>query len=128
MPKSEPHLSRRERQIMDVIYAAGEATAADVHRRIPDAPSPISVRTLLKILEKKGHLTHFQDGRRFVYRPVRARDHAGRSSLKRVLNIFFDGSLEKAVAAHLADSAAELSPDELKRISQLIQKARQKGK
>jgi predicted transcriptional regulator len=127
MSKPEPTLSRRERQIMDVIYAAGGGTAAEVHQRLPDAPSPISVRTLLKILENKGHLTHTQDGRRFVYRPVRTRDHVGRSSLRRVLNVFFDGSLEKAVAAHLADSAADLSPDELKRISQLIQKARKKG-
>jgi predicted transcriptional regulator len=128
MGKAERHLSRRERQIMDVIYATGGATAAEVHERLPDAPSRTSVRTLLRILEEKGHLKHIQDGPRYVYRPVRSREHMGRSSLRRVLDTFFEGSLERAVAAHLADSAADLSPDELARLSQLINQARKKGK
>ena len=126
MGKAERNLSRRERQIMDVIYANGSATAAEVHAALPDPPSKTAVRTLLRILENKGHLSHFQDGPRYVYRAVRSRERVGRSSLKRVLDTFFGGSLERAVAAHLADSAAGLSPEELKRLSQLINQARKK--
>ena len=128
MGKAERHLSRRERQIMDVIYAKGMATAAEVQEAIPDPPSTTAVRTLLRILESKGHLTHLQDGPRYVYRAVRSRERVGRSSLRRVLDTFFGGSLERAVAAHLTDSTTELSPEELKRLSQLIQQARKKGK
>jgi BlaI family transcriptional regulator, penicillinase repressor len=128
MGKAERHLSRRERQIMDIVYAKGSATAAEVHASIPDPPSKTSVRTLLRILEEKGHLTHFEDGPRYVYRAVRSREHVGKSSLRRVLNTFFDGSLERAVAAHLTDSASDLSAEELKRLSQLIQHARKKGR
>jgi predicted transcriptional regulator len=126
MGKAERHLSRRERQIMDVIYANGSATAAEVHAALPDAPSKTAVRTLLRILENKGHLTHFQDGPRYVYRAVRSRERIGRSSLKRVLDTFFGGSLERAVAAHLTDAAVDLSADELKKLSQLINQARKK--
>jgi BlaI family transcriptional regulator, penicillinase repressor len=128
MGKVERNLSRRERQIMDIVYAKGEVTAADVHEAIPDPPSKTSVRTLLRILETKGHLTHFEDGPRYVYRAVRSREHVGKSSLRRVLDTFFEGSLERAVAAHLTDSAADLSPDELKRLSQLINQARKRGR
>ena len=128
MGKAEQHLSRRERQIMDVVYAMGTATAADVHAALPDPPSNTAVRTLLRILETKGHLTHLQDGPRYVYRAVRSRDRVGRSSLQRVLDTFFGGSLERAVAAHLTDSATDLSSEELKRLSQLINQARKKGK
>jgi predicted transcriptional regulator len=128
MGKAERNLSRRERQIMDVIYAKESATAAEVHAALPDPPGTTAVRTLLRILEMKGHLTHMQDGPRYVYRAVRSRERVGRSSLQRVLDTFFGGSLERAVAAHLSDSAAELSPEELKRLSQLIQQARKKGR
>ncbi len=128
MTKAERHLSRRERQIMDVIYARGAATAAEVHAALPDPPSNTAVRTLLRILETKGHLAHLQDGPRYVYRAVRSRDRVGRSSLQRVLDTFFGGSLERAVAAHLTDSATDLSAEELKRLSQLINQARKKGK
>ena len=128
MGKAERNLSRRERQIMDVIYAREMATAAEVHAALPDPPSKTAVRTLLRILETKGHLTHEQDGPRFVYRAVRSRQRVGRSSLRRVLDTFFGGSLERAVAAHLTDSATGLSADELKRLSQLIQQARKKGR
>jgi predicted transcriptional regulator len=126
MRKAEQHLSRRERQIMDIIYARGSATAAEVHDAIPDAPSKTSVRTLLRILETKGHVTHVEDGPRYVYRAVRSRDRAGKSSLRRVLDTFFDGSLERAVAAHLSDSAVDLSPEELKQLSRIIDQARKK--
>lgn len=125
---SEPRLSRRERQIMDVIYARGEATAAEVLAALPDPPSKTAVRTILRILEEKGHLKHKQQGLRYVYQPSRRRGPAGRSALQRVLHTFFDGSLEKAVAAHLGDSAAELSDDELARLAELIHQARKKGR
>jgi predicted transcriptional regulator len=128
MGKAERNLSRRERQIMDVIYARETASAAEVHAALPDPPSQTAVRTLLRILETKGHLTHVQEGPRYVYRAVRSRERVGRSSLRRVLDTFFDGSLERAVAAHLTDSATELSPVELKRLSQLIHQARKKGR
>ncbi len=128
MGKAERNLSRRERQIMDVIYARETASAAEVHAALPDPPSQTAVRTLLRILETKGHLTHVQEGPRYVYRAVRSRERVGRSSLRRVLDTFFGGSLERAVAAHLTDSATELSPVELKRLSQLIHQARKKGR
>jgi len=125
--RSEPSLSRRERQIMDVIYAAGEASALDVLARLPDPPTKTAIRTLLKILEDKGHLIHRVDGQTFIYSPSRPRENAGKSALRRVLDVFFGGSLEQAVAVHLGDSATDLSPDELKRLASLIQKARKKG-
>jgi len=127
MGKAERNLSRRERQIMDVIYAQQGATAAEVHAAIPDPPSRTSIRTLLRILETKGHLTHVQDGPRFLYRAVRSREHVGKSSLRRVLDTFFEGSLERAVAAHLTDPATDLSADEIKRLARLINQARKKG-
>ena len=123
----EEALSRRERQIMDVVYARGEATAADVVAGLPDPPTKTAVRTLLGILERKGHLTHRRDGLTFVYRASRPRARAGRTALKRVLRTFFDGSLEKAVAAHLGDAAGALAPDELDRLADLIEQARRKG-
>jgi len=125
--KGEPPLSRRERQIMDVIYASGEASALDVLARLPDPPTKTAIRTLLKILEDKGHLIHRVDGQTFIYSPSRPRENAGKSALRRVLDVFFSGSLEQAVAVHLGDSANDLSPDELKRLALLIQKARKKG-
>jgi BlaI family penicillinase repressor len=117
-------LSRRERQIMDAIYARGEATAADVLAALPDPPTKTAVRTLLRILEDKGHLTHRTEGLTYVYRPSRPRGRAGKSALNRVLQTFFEGSIEKAVAAHLGDSATDLSPDELTRLAAVIEQAR----
>jgi BlaI family penicillinase repressor len=124
--KGEPPLSRRERQIMDIVYARGEATALDVCAHLPDPPTKTAVRTLLRILEEKGHLTHRTDGQTFVFSPSRPRENAGKSALRRVLDVFFGGSLEQAVAVHLGDAATDLSPDELKRLASLIQKARKK--
>ena len=125
--KMEEGLSRRERQIMDVIYGRGSATAVEVVESLPDPPSKTAVRTLLRILEEKGHLKHVQQGREFVYQPTRPRLKAGRSAFQRVLATFFDGSLEKAVAAHLADASANLTAEELQRVAELIQQARKKG-
>jgi predicted transcriptional regulator len=128
---SDPgQLSKRERQIMDVIYARGEATVAQVIQGIPDPPMAGALRTLLRILEKKGHLGHRKQGREFIYRPIRNRGQAGRSALGRVLDVFFGGSLENAVAAHLSDPrrAAKLTVEELRRLSDLIEKAGKTGK
>ena len=117
-------LSRRERQIMDIVYSRKEATANDVLADIPDPLSRVTVRTMLRILEEKGHLTHTTRGREFVYRPVRPRRRAGQSAMRRLLDTFFDGSLTEAVAAHMVDATAELDEEELKRLAALIRKAR----
>jgi BlaI family transcriptional regulator, penicillinase repressor len=122
-------LSKRERQIMDAIYAHGEATAAEVHAGIPDPPMRGALRTMIRILEQKGHLAHRQKGREFVYYPTQPRGRAGRSALGRVVDVFFGGSLEKAVAAHLGDPSRreKLTRQELQRLSELIQQAEKNG-
>jgi predicted transcriptional regulator len=122
-------LSKRQRQIIDVIYARGEATISQVLAELPDPPMRGALRTLLRIMEDKGHLTRRHDGREFVYRPTQPRGRAARSALGRVLEVFYNGSLEKAVAAHLADpgSARKLTGEELRRLSDLIEQARRKG-
>ena len=124
----QSQLSRRERQIMDIVYGCGEASATDVLNELPNAPCRASVRTMLRILEERGHLTHYKKGREFIYQPTRERRHAGQSAMRRVLSTFFDGSLEQAVAAHMGDSAAELSTEELNRLAKLIRQAGGKGK
>ena len=121
-------LSRRERQIMDVVFARGSATAAEVVNSLPDAPTKTAIRTLMRILEEKGHLKHELRGREFVYLPTQARSRAAQSAFHRVLKTFFEGSLEKAVAAHLATPAGKLSPAEFDRLATLIQQARNKRK
>jgi predicted transcriptional regulator len=119
-----PEVSRRERQILDIVYAHGEASATTVLAEIPDPPTRVTVRILLRILEQKGHLRHRKQGREYIYQPTRSRKTAGLSALRRVLRTFFDGSLERAVAAQLADRRSELSPEELKRMAELIARAR----
>jgi BlaI family transcriptional regulator, penicillinase repressor len=121
-------LSRREQQIMDVIYSRGQATANEVMENLPDAPGYSAVRALLRVLEEKGHLQHSQDGQRYVYFPTVAREKAKRSALSRVLQTFFDGSTEDAVAALLDISQERLSDDELKRMEELIKQARREGR
>lgn len=129
MPRpAEPSLSRRERQILDVVYALGRASAAEVVEKLPDAPGKTAVRTFLRILEEKGHLVHEEAGRTYVYRASRPRERAGTGAFRRVLDVFFGGSLEQAVAAHLGESAAELDEAELKRLAGLIQQARKARK
>jgi predicted transcriptional regulator len=120
-------LSRRERQIMDVLYARGRATAADVRGALPDPPSYSAVRALLRVLEEKGHARHEQDGPRYVYVPRVTRDRAKRSALRHVVRTFFDGSTEKVVAALLDDRSVELSDEELSRLARLIERARKEG-
>lgn len=129
MPDSSSHLSKRQRQIMDVIYARGEATISQVLAEIPDPPMRGALRTLLRIMEEKGHLTRRQQGKEFFYRPTQPRSRAARSALGRVLDVFFSGSLEKAVAAHLSDPSAarKPKPEELQRLSDLIEQAKRKG-
>ena len=122
------HLSRRERQIMDIIYRLEQATAAEVMERLPDPPSYSAVRAMLRILEEKGHLSHAQDGPRYVYAPTVAPEQASRSALRHVMRTFFDGSPAQAMAALLDEAAAELSPEELERLSSLIDEARAEGR
>lgn len=128
MSRTPAHqLSRRERQIMDIVYAQGEASVAEVLAALPDPPSYSAVRALLAILLDKGHLKHRSEQGRYIYSPTRRRAQVGRSALRRVLDTFFEGSLEKAVAALLQGSDAHLSPAELQRLEQLIQQARKEG-
>jgi predicted transcriptional regulator len=119
-------LSRRERQIMDVIYARGQATAAEVTAALPDPPSYSAVRALLRILEQKGHLRHQEDGPRYVFLPTVSRDRARRSALRNLVRTFFDGSPAQAAAA-LIDQA-DLTDDEMDRLAALIDKARKEGR
>ena len=121
-------LSRRERQIMDVIYSRGQASANEVMENLPDPPSYSAVRALLRVLEEKGHLRHTQDGQRYVYSPKVARERVKHSALRRVLETFFNDSTEDAVAALLDISQERLSDDELKRMEELIKQARTEGR
>jgi predicted transcriptional regulator len=123
-----PPLSKRETQIMDILYARGAATATDVMADMPDRPSRAAVRTFLRILEVKGHITHRREGRHFIFKPTRARRQVGQSSLRRVLNVFFGGSMEQAVAAYLAEQNGDYKPDELEKLAALIAKARKDGR
>jgi predicted transcriptional regulator len=126
--KARAQLSRRERQIMDVIYGAGEATAADVHERIPDPPSYSAVRAMLRILEEKGHLSHRQDGPRYVFAPVVPRGAARQSALRQLVRTFFDGSTAQAAATLLGMSESKLTREEAKQLAELIDKAKREGK
>jgi len=120
-------LSRRERQIIDILYAQGRATAAEVQSLLPDPPSYSAVRAMLRILEEKGHVHHEQDGPRYVYLPTVARDNAKRSAMRHVLQTFFDGSTAQAISALLDDSSAKLSDAELDRLARMIELARRTG-
>jgi predicted transcriptional regulator len=122
----QSQLSRRERQIMEIVYAGGKATATEVRSAMADPPTRTAIRTFLKILEGKGYLQHEKRGREFVYQPTQPRRRVGQSALRGLLHTFFDGSLEKALAAHLTDPASRPSPDELKRLVRLINEARKK--
>ena len=121
-------LTRRQRQIMDVLFREGEATVSVIRDAMPDPPSHTAVRTFLKILEDKGHLIRRRQGRANVFRPKAARSRAGRSALQRVIETFYEGSFEKAVTAHLAGGGDDLSDEELKRLMQLIREARSGGR
>lgn len=126
--KSLSHLSRRERQIMDVIYRRARATVQQVLEEISDPPSYSAVRAMLRILEEKGHLRHLEDGPRYVYLPMRSKRRAARSAIQGVVETFFDGSPAKAVAALLDASETDLSQEEIIQIEALIEKSRKEGR
>jgi len=126
--KSTKHLSRRERQIMDIVYEMKEATALQVLKRLPQPPSYSAVRALLRVLEQKGHLGHKQQGPRYVYAPLLPREKARRSALGHLMRTFFDGSTEDVVAALLDISEDNLSEEDYRRLAELIEKARKEGR
>ena len=125
---SPPRLSRREREVLDALHRLGTASAADVRAALADPPSDSAVRTHLRILEEKGHVTHDQDGPRYVYRPTVAREAAGRSALRHLMRTFFEGSPDRAVAALLDETASDLTDDDLDRLASLVDRARQQGR
>src|SRR5436309_14530195 len=133
MAKSQPHavhgatLSRRERQIMDILYRRGRATAGEVMDQLAGDPNYSTVRTQLRVLEDKGHVRHEEEGLRYVYAPAVPRHAARKSALKHLVETFFDGSAEQVVAAVLGGEASRLSDDDLERISELVAKARKDG-
>ena len=130
-PKPAQHLhtvlTRRERQIMDILFRLGRATAAEVMDALPGNSSYSTVRTQLRVLEEKGHVRHEDDGVRFVYLPALARHTARKSALRHVVETFFEGSAEKAVAALLGGEGARLTDDQIDRIAEMIAKARKEG-
>lgn len=123
----EASLSRREREIMDVLFSIGRATAQEIQQRLANSPSYSTVRTILRILERKGHLTHQEEGPRYVYKPSIARDQARKSALRRMLHTFFDGSAQKAVATLLDPKAFRLTRAELDELTALIDQAKEKS-
>src|SRR5262245_18165399 len=129
MPKA-PHssLSRRERQIMDILYRLGRATANEVMADLPGEPHYSTVRTQLRVLENKGHIRHEEQGLRYVYIPTLPRHAVRQSALRHLLETFFEGSAEKMVSTLLGSEGARLSEEELDRLAQLIEKARKTGK
>jgi BlaI family penicillinase repressor len=121
---SETGLSRRERQIMDILFALGRASGPEIQERLPDQPSYSGVRTILRVLERKGHIRHIEEGMRYIYLPVVTREKATKSAIERLVATFFDGSVKAAAAAFLDPSTAKLSKDDLKELERLIRQAR----
>lgn len=130
LQKQQKHqtLSRRERQIMDVLYQRGRATAAEIHQALPDPPSYSAVRAKLRVLEDKRHVRHEEEALRYVYVPTLTPERARRSALRHVVETFFNGSVEQVVAALIDRSAVNVSTDELGRLSEMIDKARKEGR
>ena len=126
--KSKNELSRRERQIMDILYQQGGATVAEVLEALPDPPSYSAVRALLRVLEIKGHVRHKHQGPRYVFLPVVSREKAKRSALEHLLETFFNGSTEQAVATLIDESRDQLSKEELDRLSRLILDVKKEGR
>jgi predicted transcriptional regulator len=121
-------LSRREREVMDVLFRRGAATVAEVLEDLDDPPTYSAVRSILRVLEEKGHITHREDGPRYVYAPAVTRDRARRAALDHVVDTFFDGSAESALAALLRRSDLELSEAQVKRLAREIRTAREEGR
>lgn len=127
---AEPHqnLSRRERQVMDVVYRLGQATASEILDGLAEPPSYSAVRAHLRVLEEKGHLRHEQDGARYVYKPTISRAKARRSALQALVSTFFDGSPEAAMAALLDASRDQLTNEDLDRLAAQVEQARREGR
>jgi predicted transcriptional regulator len=117
-------ISRRERQILEILYASDEATVLEIQRQLPDAPSDMAIRRLLSILEEKGHVLRRKRGRENVYRPRVSKQRAAKNALKGVLNTFFGGDLEQALAMHLTDKNSKLSDEQFDRMQRIIDEAR----
>lgn len=128
MTTDTSHLSRRERQIMEILYEIGRASAADIRERMPDPPSYSAVRAMLRILEDKGHIRHDQDGPRYVFLPTVPRKQASENALRRLVRTFFDGSPEGAMAALLDLEGCDLDDEALRRISRRIDEATREGR
>lgn len=129
MPTSpQAPLSRREREVMDVLYRHGEATVAEVLEALEDPPTYSAVRSILRVLEEKEHITHREDGPRYVYAPAVGRERARRAALDHVVETFFDGSAEGALAALLRRSDLELSEGRIRRLAREIRSAREEGR
>lgn len=126
-PKADSELSRRERQIMDILFARGRATGPEIQEGLPDQPNYSSVRTILRVLERKGYVRHVEEGLRYVYEPTVARETASRSALQRIIRTFFDGSAKEAVAA-LLDPSFELSEAELGELARIVERAKKERK
>lgn len=125
---SKTGLTRRERQIMDILYQMGQATAQEVLDRLDEPPSYSAVRALLRLLEERGHVVHSRDGQRYVYRATVSKHEARSGALAHVVHTFFDGSVEQAVTALVESSHEKLTEEELRRLSELIEKAKQEGR
>ena len=121
-----PSLTRRERQVVDILYRLGEAPVSQVRDEMQDPPGYSAVRALMNVLVRKGHLAYRRDGLRYVYRPTRPRHQAARSALKRTVQTFFEGSPEKAVAALIDMAAVEMDPRELERIEKMIRQTKER--
>ncbi len=120
-------LSRRERQIMDIIFANDEVSVLHIQSELPDAPSTMAIRRMISILEEKGHLARRKEGREFLYRAKVSRKRTGAKALQHVLNTFFQGSVEEALATHLGRKETDLTEEEIERMIALIEEARTEG-
>src|SRR5580704_8308382 len=122
--KNDLSLSRRERQIMDILFTLGRASGPEIQERLPDRPGYSAVRTILRVLERKGHVRHVEEGLRYVYLPAMERETAKKSAIQRLVSTFFDGSAKAAAAALLDPGSAQLSDEDLKDLEGMIRKAR----
>jgi BlaI family penicillinase repressor len=118
------NLSRRERQIMEILFTLGRASGPEIQERLPDQPSYSGVRTILRVLERKGHIRHIEEGMRYVYLPVVTREKAKKSAIDRLVATFFDGSVKAAAAAFVDPATSKLSKEDLEDLERLIRKAR----
>jgi BlaI family penicillinase repressor len=121
---NDPALSRREREIMDILFTLGRATGLEIQERLQGQPGYSAVRTILRVLERKGHVRHIEEGLRYVYLPAVEREAAKQSAIRRLISTFFDGSAKAAAAAFIDPAASQLSAEDLKELESMIRKAR----